>query len=267
MLGLPGASYEDDEKMLSETLWLSHFSPDFLKIYPCILLKDDSFQPALHDLYRSAQWSPPSVEYTKRLLQVLGDNVPSFVRISRIQRFIPSHLIEGEFQKGLRENLFTNCECVRCREAGRVKPHRKLSDIDEVAVKITKVGDDTHIEIVTNDNTLLALARLYDVGISTSVLRELHVYGVATPIGEKGFIQGNGLGEHLLKLAENEAFSTGKDRLFVNAAPGARTFFRKNGYHDSGGFLCRRLQKDLLGDTAFPLCPTFLVSESNSVGR
>ena len=40
MLGLPSSSFKDDSMLLEKLLWEIDYSPDFLKIYPCVLLKD-----------------------------------------------------------------------------------------------------------------------------------------------------------------------------------------------------------------------------------
>jgi len=47
MIGLPGSSLVADSKMLSHTLWQPEYHPDYLKVYPCMLLKDKDVQPGL----------------------------------------------------------------------------------------------------------------------------------------------------------------------------------------------------------------------------
>lgn len=48
--------------------------------------------------------------------------------------------------------------------------------------------------------------------------------------GFRGSIQGRGLGTHLLRLIERKRLEIGGNTLLVNAPPGARSFFRKNGF-------------------------------------
>ncbi len=44
MIGLPGSTHQDDVRMLKKSLWKPELSPDFLKIYPCELLKKRTYQ-------------------------------------------------------------------------------------------------------------------------------------------------------------------------------------------------------------------------------
>ena len=68
MIGLPGSSYSSDHKMLSDTLWGQEYQPDYLKIYPCELLRDSNLQPALYSIFNRGEWTPPSDEYCITLL-------------------------------------------------------------------------------------------------------------------------------------------------------------------------------------------------------
>lgn len=233
MIGLPSSSFKDDSILLEKLLWDIDFSPDFLKIYPCVLLKDKSYQPLLHALYKKTNWRPPTISYTKNLLTILGNNVPPFVRISRVQRFFPQHLIQGEYQKGLRENVNAECLCVRCREAGKRMPKIPLTKVDNYKIIKTINGNDRHYEIVTQDNILLALARIYIIDNGNALLREIHTYGYAAQIGNCGHIQGRGIGRCLMEKIEVELSHLKCKALYVNAAFGARSFFRSIGYKDS----------------------------------
>ena len=57
-------------------------------------------------------------------------------------------------------------------------------------------------------------------------------------MGCRGLIQGNGLGKRLLRSVEKFGHKLGLNAIFVNASPGARTYFKKQGYSDANfGFL------------------------------
>ena len=238
MIGLPGSNRDLDEEMLGEKLWLPEFAPDFLKLYPCVLLKNREFQPKLHDLFDSGAWSPPKKDYFLYLLRVLVDNVPATVRISRVQRFFQEDKVIGGFFRGIREDSIGTCRCIRCREAGKFAPKKLLPEFGKELIRVTRQDLDVCFEVIDDADILLGLARIRLGKEGSTILRELHVYGRDAPIGQIGLIQGRGLGRRLLRLIENYALRTARPKLLVNAAHGAKPFFRKAGYLDkTGGFL------------------------------
>jgi elongator complex protein 3 len=76
-------------------------------------------------------------------------------------------------------------------------------------------------------------------------VRELHVYGQVTDIGEKtriGSFQHQGYGVKLLKEAEiivKEEF--GLNKLSVISAVGTREYYRKFEYQLNGPYMCKNL--------------------------
>ena len=238
MLGLPGSKRDLDEEMLGEQLWLPEYAPDFLKLYPCVLLKNRELQPRLHYLFDSGAWSPPKKDYFLYLLKVLVDNVPATVRISRVQRFFQEDKVIGGFFRGIREDSVGLCRCIRCREAGKSAPKKLLPEFGQERIRVSRQDLDVCLEVIDDAETLLGLARIRLGKEGSAILRELHVYGRAAPIGQIGPIQGRGLGMRLLRLVENYALRADRPKLLVNAAHGAKPFFRKADYSDKiGGFL------------------------------
>jgi len=75
-------------------------------------------------------------------------------------------------------------------------------------------------------------AHRWEVDGRTAIIRELHVYGPATPVGERGeWWQHRGLGARLLREAERiaaEEFDAHK--LLVISGVGAREYYFKKGY-------------------------------------
>lgn len=138
MLGLPGSNRDLDEQMLSEQLWLPEFAPDFLKVYPCVLLKDPVLQPKLHNLFETRAWAPLKEDYFMHLLKVLIDNVPPTIRISRIQRYFREDSVICGFFRGIREDVVGGCRCIRCREAGKAAPKKMLSELGQERIRVTK---------------------------------------------------------------------------------------------------------------------------------
>jgi elongator complex protein 3 len=61
-------------------------------------------------------------------------------------------------------------------------------------------------------------------------VRELHVYGPMTPLGERGGWQHRGLGSSLLAEAEEISLGAGYDSLIITSGIGARPYYRRHGY-------------------------------------
>ena len=73
-------------------------------------------------------------------------------------------------------------------------------------------------------------------------IRELHVYGTAVPIGEKGFIQHQGFGKRLLKKAEKIAIERyDKNKMLIISGVGARAYYKKFDYKRQGVYMVKRL--------------------------
>ena len=230
MLGLPGATINDDILMLGETLWFPQYHPDYLKIYPCTLLKDEKFQPKLHLLYRSKRWFPPSDEYCQVCLATLSKAIPKYVRVSRIQRQFSNNDILDSPKRGLRTRLLSKLNDLRSREAG-TRLTSTVFDFNRLSILFNKSGADLYIEVVEKDNDiLLAIARITITSKETCFLRELKVFGETNPVGLKGQIQGRGLGTYLLFVLEHHVSMMNVKNIYVNASIGAKSFFIQNGY-------------------------------------
>ncbi len=76
-----------------------------------------------------------------------------------------------------------------------------------------------------------------------AIIRELHVYGQATPIGEKGETQHLGLGKKLLEKAEEITKQNGINNLSIISGIGVREYYRKLGYNldDEGIYMVKEL--------------------------
>jgi len=76
-------------------------------------------------------------------------------------------------------------------------------------------------------------AHRWEVGPRTAIVRELHVYGPATPVGEQGeWWQHRGLGSLLLSEAERIASEDlDATRLLVISGVGVRRYYFSRGYN------------------------------------
>ncbi|NIM44355.1 MAG: GNAT family N-acetyltransferase [Nitrososphaeria archaeon] len=195
-----------------------------LKIYPCLVLKGTR----VYEWWRNREYEPYTTEEAAELILEVKKMIPPWIRIMRVQRDIPAPSIEaGVDRSNLRQLVLrrlrergVQCRCIRCREAG----HRWLRDKvrptpDEVEILIAREeaaeGEDIFISAEdTAKDILIGYLRLripsekaHRPEISpetTSIVRELHVYGPLVPVGERSAKawQHRGYGETLLSKAE-----------------------------------------------------------------
>ena len=80
-----------------------------------------------------------------------------------------------------------------------------------------------------------------EITSKSALIRELHVYGTATGIGDEGNVQHHGLGKQLLHLAERLAKSKGKNKIVVISGVGVREYYRKLGYIGEGPYMVKNI--------------------------
>jgi len=120
MPNLLGSNIRKDEKMFEELFSKEDFQPDQLKIYPCSVLKS----APLYRLWKNKKYKPYTQKQLIDLLIKIKEKIPSYVRIIRIIRDIPSQsIIAGNKVSNLREVVGREmkkrdkkCKCIRCRE-------------------------------------------------------------------------------------------------------------------------------------------------------
>ena len=77
----------------------------------------------------------------------------------------------------------------------------------------------------------------------TARIRELHIYGEATPIGEGSRqAQHTGIGKQLMARAEQIAAEYGADKITVTSGVGVRRYYAKLGYVLERNYMARRIQ-------------------------
>jgi len=257
MLNLPGSNLEKDVKMFEELFENQDFKPDYLKIYPCALLKE----APLYKLYLKGEYKPYSREELIDTLKKIKTKIPYYVRIQRITRDIPAnYIIEGGtkisnireiVQKEMeKEGLF--CKCIRCRE---VKERFNLKEKVYLFREDyqSSGGKEIFLSFETKDRKkLFSFLRLRipsqnDVFIevlkNSAIIREIKTFGELVPIGKKEVApQHRGFGKKLLKKAQEIAkkeFGLGK--ITVISGVGVRDYFRKLGYSLKDTYMVKKL--------------------------
>ncbi len=238
MPGLPGSDCDRDFDSFRTLFEDSDYRPDFLKIYPTLVLPGT----ALYGLWKSGHYTPLTTEAAVELIARVKAIVPRWCRIQRVQREIGAPEIQDGPKKGdlrllARDRLRAiglRCACVRCREVGfrGVEPRPEAltmlrcdygsSGGHEVFLSIEDPGLDV----------LVAYARLR-IDAAGATVRELKVFGPMVRIHEAAHDrwQHRGFGRRLMHECERlgrEEF--GAREIRVTAGVGVRGYYRNLGY-------------------------------------
>ena len=259
---MPGlfADEKQDLKMFKRLFSDDNFKPDMLKIYPCLVTKGSE----LYDLWKEGKYAPYTDEEAVELIVKIKKILPKWVRTMRIQRDIPSTLIEAGVKKSnLGELVYNrleqdniNCQCIRCREIGHKKTTHDYSLDDFELFRQTYTaceGVENFLSIEdVNEESIAGFLRLRfpsknhfreEITDTTALVRELHVYGNMIKIGDKNpkIGQHTGFGEKLLKEAENLSIDNGKEEIAIISGIGSRNYYRKFGYEKVGPYMMKKL--------------------------
>ncbi len=273
MLGLPSMSPEDDLRALMRVIEDPDFRPDHLKLYPTLVMPGTG----LHGLWEEGGYEPLDEEGAVDILAPFKASRPPWVRVSRVERDIPSDLIAaGVRASNLRQLVALRlsedgrrCRCIRCREVGRRGTDRPGGGGDrwgapepsrlELREELYSAsgGEEAFLSLELADlDAIVAYARVRrpsedlwrDELAGACILREVRVLGVALPLGAEPSGEGGGLewqhrglGERLVREAEERSRLWGRDRLAITAGMGTRGYFERLGYRRAGPYMVRGL--------------------------
>jgi len=271
MPGLPGIKDKEEDLEGMRNLFSNpDFRPDMMKVYPCMVFPGTK----MYDDWKSGKFNPITTEEAAEIIAKWKRNVPRYCRIMRVQRDIPSFQVEAGVDKTnlrqyvdvicLREGI--KCQCIRCREPNPSKPLDKLGDIDINVEEYNASNGKEFFISAENDKYILGLCRLRfpseqkeqtreeviertkekvtenireEITFKSALIRELHVYGEAAPIGGDASVQHKGLGRKLMEKAEEIARLHGKDKIVVISGVGVRGYYEKLGYHKEGPYMVK----------------------------
>jgi elongator complex protein 3 len=254
MPGLPGSDFSRDLRMFRELFEKEDFKPDYLKIYPTLVVEGTE----LFEMWKRGEYQPYTTEEVVELVARAKRYFPEWVRVQRIQRDIPVRAAIGLDKGNVRQlvrrrlkELGYGCRCIRCREVGHrgVKPE-EYSKAELVVREYGASGGSEYFisyEIPDYD-ALVGFVRLrfpkepfIDILKDAALIRELHVYGRAVPVGKSSnAFQHRGFGESLLREAE-EIAKEEYDKIAVISGVGVREYYRRLGYRLKGGYMVKRL--------------------------
>ena len=251
MPGLPSTTKEMDILGMQELFTNQEYCPDMLKIYPTMVSPGTS----LWHEWKAGKFTPLTTKEAAEIIAEFKKSVPRYCRIMRVQRDVPTKWwAAGVGITNLRQHIHEKykraCQCIRCREP-------KGNKINHSAVKITiqtySASNGTEHFISANDTDndfIIGFCRLRfpseclreEITPKTALIRELHVYGTATPLGTKGTVQHKGYGKQLLQQAEEIARQAGKKKMIVLAGIGVREYYVKQGYVLEGPYMSKELE-------------------------
>ncbi len=252
MPNLPGASIEGDKNMVADLFTKSDYQPDYLKIYPCMVLPGTE----LEKMYEKGDYESYSDEVLEEVLYEEMKSVPEWCRVDRVARDIPSdEIASGSKKSNIRQVLEKRMkdEGFRCRDIRA----REIYDgeLDEKNVELVlreyeaSGGRELFLsyEDVVQDK-LIALLRLrlpdsviIDELKDAALIREVHVYGKQIAVGDKhgGIKQHFGWGGKLMKVAEELAVKNGFSKVAVISGIGTREYYRKKDYELEGTYMLK----------------------------
>ena len=249
MPGLPGSTALRDIKMYKKLFSDERFQPDQIKFYPTIVTKGS----LLYRWWKAGKYKPYNDKVLQNLIVRCKAATPSYVRIIRLIRDIPSEsIIAGNKITNLRQVMKAKgvkCRCIRCREVreGELK-------IKNYELKITKYeasgGEEYFISVESKDGKILygfcrlRLRREDNDNLplqKAALIRELHVYGELVPVGQSKKIQHAGLGKRLMAEAEKIVKKFEYKKIAVIAGVGVRQYYRKFGYKLKNSYMVKTL--------------------------
>ncbi len=259
---MPGlsSSFRSDLNMFKRLFTEESFSPDMLKIYPCLVTEGSEF----YDMWQKGEYEPYTSEEAVDLIVEVKKILPKWVRTMRIQRDIPATLINAGVKKSNLGELVYNrleeedvqCQCIRCREVGHKKAHGVEPDYNNIELLRTDYnvtgGREIFLSVEDPDNDIIiGFTRLRipskdvfrpEITPSSALIRELHVYGQMQKIGKNDnkLWQHQGYGAQLIQEAEKIARDEfAKNKMLIISGIGVRDYYRKLGYHRDGPYMSK----------------------------
>ena len=264
MPDLPNVGMERDLDQFREYFENPDFRTDGLKIYPTLVIRGTG----LYELWQTGRYKNYTPNALIDLVARIMALVPPWTRIYRVQRDIPMPLVTSGVENGnLRElalsrmrDFGTTCRDVRTREVGinEVKNKIRPSQVELVRRDyVANGGWETFLAYEDpKQDILIALLRLRKcshthtfrpelISQTTSLVRELHVYGSAVPVHARDprKFQHQGYGTLLMEEAERIARDEhGSRKISVISGIGVRSYYGKLGYILDGPYMSKTLE-------------------------
>jgi len=257
MPNLYGSNLARDKEMFHTVFHDPRFRPDYIKIYPCMVMKETP----LFQLWQKGKYKSYSDVELIELICDVKKMVPRWIRIMRTIRDIPAVNIQsGSKMSNMRQVILTrainegwSCNCIRCREVGASSSPRTDTE-HKLYVEEYEASSGKEYFLSFEDQErkcLYSLLRLRFPEKSKNatipeladcaLIREVHTYGQQVEIGESGENQHRGLGRKLIAEAEKIAIENGYKKIAVISGIGVRSYYSKFGYELVGEYMVKTL--------------------------
>lgn len=260
MPNLLGSTPEIDLRDMRELFENSAYRPDWLKVYPCMVVPWSQ----LEKIYNDGGYESYSDDVLVNLMVEMHKIWPEYVRVTRIYRDIPTNIIlSGSKFSNLRQivekKLLQQGISSRDIRSREIKDE-KIDFVDlELRIKEFFASDGKEFFLSYDHKAkdkLCALLRLRFTSYLLSgkrhfiselngaaIVRELHTYGEQIKIDKReGEVsQHIGLGRRLMAKAEEITKEAGYKKIAVIAGIGVREYYRKLGYRLEGTYMVKYL--------------------------
>ena len=261
MPGLPGTSPKTDLLAVKKIFSSPDFKPDSLKIYPCLVIEGTG----LYNQWKKGKFEPISTDDAVKLVSKIKEIVPPWARIMRVQRDIPHTFVKAGVQMtNLRQAVEAEmhkkgkkCNCIRCREAGLLSLREETNfDLQKGKLFVDSYaassGKEFFVSFENPGKTVLyGFTRLRmpfapfrkEISRDTALIRELRVFGEATPLdfsSELAF-QHRGIGKMLLQKAEEIALEQDAKKLLVISGFGVKPYYYSLGFEKNGCYVSKKI--------------------------
>ncbi|MFP4402411.1 MAG: tRNA uridine(34) 5-carboxymethylaminomethyl modification radical SAM/GNAT enzyme Elp3 [Candidatus Nanoarchaeia archaeon] len=172
MLGLPASTLEIDEEGLTGLFEQEDYRPDMLKIYPCLVVEGTP----LYNMYKMGRFEPITTEKAAQIIARSYAKFPRYVRVMRVQRDIPTTLVEGGVQKS---NLRQYVDLEMKREGVQSKDIRAR----EIGLKQLQKQEAQFFEMTLQDepfNSIQNREKTIEFRLFDEKRRKLHIGDVIT---------------------------------------------------------------------------------------
>ena len=257
MPNLYGSNLAKDLEMFKTVFLDSRFKPDYIKIYPCMVMENTP----LYQLWKQGKYKSYTDIELINLICDVKKNVPYWVRIMRTIRDIPATNIQsGSKMSNMRQIILAKadeesweCKCIRCREVGANIDGEEPESVELFTEGYAaSKGEEYFLSYEDRDRkklySLLRLRFPKEGFITTitelndcAIIREVHTYGQEAAVGELGKTQHRGYGKKLLLEAEKIAKNAGYRKIAVISGVGVRDYYRKFGYQLVGEYMIKTL--------------------------
>ena len=281
MANLLGSTPERDKEDYGRLVREAPFQPDEIKLYPCALIegtrleerhRDGAWRPYSEDelldvLVDDVAQTPPFCRISRMIRDFSSHDIIAGNKKPNLRQLVEARLRDSGRTGGIQE--------IRFREIGTGRVDMDSLRLDIVSYQTSNTSE-RFLLWITSDNRIAgflrlslpsaeyirsvecgsecgaadgagpgcatASARVLPVLPGEAMIREVHIYGVATHLGEDGSsAQHSGLGRRLIERACDIARDAGYERINVISAVGTRAYYRRLGFVECGLYQQREL--------------------------